>query len=165
MDISQEFLNELNSAYGRLAEKHTELMRVLSGHGFDVTSGWFNGHYKRTADGTWDMEQYPIPVINVNRLSDIEIDFSGISVTNKLTRDAASEYSFDLFSTYKFEAYGVDDYLSDFYHDGLTIQELKANIQSSAENEIGFQFFLPFDIEEGELIKLLKLFQQEGFYY
>lgn len=64
---------------------------------------------------------YPIPVIGVKDFCDIEIQFDKISASTKLNREAALAYSYEKFSEYEFEVYGVEDYLADFYHNGQTI--------------------------------------------
>ena len=74
-------------------------------------------------------------------------------------------YSYEKFSEYEFEVYGVEDYLADFYHKGQTIQEMKENICSCDETEIGFSFVFAFDIGGKHIFEFLKLLRREGFYY
>ena len=61
-------------------------------------------------------------------------------------------------------SYGVEDYLSDFYHAGLTVQDLKDNIAKSDEKEIGFSFIFSFDVEGKQIFEFAKLLRREGFY-
>ena len=91
--------------------------------------------------------------------------FDKISVSTKLKRNAALAYPFDTFAGYEFEAYGVEDYLADFYHAGQTIQEMKDNIRGCDEQEVGFSFVFPFDIEGKQVFEFVKLLRREGFYY
>lgn len=104
-------------------------------------------------------------MISVKGFCDIEIQFDKISVSTKLKRDVALSYSFEKFSGYEFEAYGVEDYLADFYHAGQTIQEMKENIRVCDERGIGFSFVFPFDIEGKQIFEFVKLLRREGFYY
>ncbi|MCM1039172.1 MAG: hypothetical protein NC434_07610 [Ruminococcus sp.] len=163
--VTKDFLSELNTAYSRLEMKKAELISALFHRIFELDSGWYNGHYHKEESSGWYRESYPIPVISVLHFCDIEIQFDKISVSTKLKRDTALSYSFDKMLKYKFEAYGVEDYLADFYHTGQTLQELKDNIRDSDEKEIGFSFLFPFDTEGKQIFEFVKLLRREGFYY
>ena len=160
--ISRESLNE---AYSGLEAKHNEIIRAMTNRIFELESGWYNGHYQKNADGKWVRDAYPIPVIAVKGLCDIEIQFDRISVSTKLKRDMALAYPFDKFMDYEFEAYGVEDYLSDYYHPGQPVQELKDNIKASDEAEIGFSFTFPFEVGGKQIFEFVKMLRREGFYY
>lgn len=125
--MEKELLNVINAAYDRLETKQAEIVHALS-HGKDeLRSGWYNHHYHKDDRGNWTREAYPIPVIGVNGVCDIEIHSDTISVTAKLKRGAALAYSFEEFAGYPFEAYGVEDYLADYYHPGYD-KPINANI-------------------------------------
>ncbi len=163
--MNTELLNEMNAAYCRLETKKAEIVHALLHKIFELESGWYNGHYHRNEEGEWSREFYPIPVISVNGLCDIEIQFDKVSVSTKLKRDAALGYSFEKFVQYEFEAYGVEDYLADFYHEGQTVNEMKENIRISGETDIGFSFVFPFDIDGKQIFEFVKLIRREGFFY
>lgn len=163
--MNKELLREMNAAYYRLETKEAEVVRALMHEIFELQSGWYNGHYHRNEAGEWSRESYPIPVISVNGLCDIEIQFDKVSVSTKLKRDAALAYSFEKLAQYEFEAYGVEDYLADFYHAGQTVKEMKENIRTSGEAEIGFSFVFPFDIDGKQIFEFAKLLRREGFFY
>lgn len=55
-------------------------------------------------------ESYPIPVVEVRGFCDIEISFDKISVSAKLKREKALEYSYDKISRYPFEVDGQEMY-------------------------------------------------------
>lgn len=163
--MNKQLLNEINAAYYQLEMKQAQIVHALFHRIFDIESGWYNDHYHKGENGNWHRESYPIPVISVKGFCDIEIQFDKISVSTKLKRDVALSYSFEKFSGYEFEAYGVEDYLADFYHAGQTIQEMKENIHVCDEREIGFSFVFPFDIEGKQIFEFVKLLRREGFYY
>ena len=96
---------------------------------------------------------------------DIEIQFDKITVTTKRKRAAALDYSYEKIREYPFEAYGVEDYLSDFYHKGQTIQDLKKNSTESDEEEIFFSFSFPLDVDGKVIFEFVKLLRRESFYY
>ena len=163
--MDKQILQEINTVYSRLESKQTALVRALPHRIFELKSGWYNGHYHMDETGNWFRESYPIPVIDVKGLCDIEIPFDRITISTKLKRNAALTYSFEKFAGYEFEAYGVEDYLADFYHSGQTLQELQENIRACEESEIGFSFVFPFDVDEMQIFEFVKLLRQEGFYY
>lgn len=163
--MDKQLLKEINTAYCRLELKQADIVHALFHRISVLESGWYNGHYHKEDNGNWSSESYPIPVISVKGFCDIEIQFDKISVSTKLKRNYALTYSFDKFTGYEFEAYGVEDYLADFYHPGQTVQELKENIRTCNEKEIGFSFSFPFDIEGKQIFEFVKLLRREGFYY
>ena len=163
--MDEIILNEINKVYYHLEMKHAEIVQALLHRIFVLESGWYNGHFHKNNVGKWFRESYPIPVVSVKGVCDIEIQFDKISVSAKLKRDAALEYSFHKFSGYKYEAYGVEDYLADFYHEGQTVQDMKENIRACNEAEIGFSFLFSFDIDGKFLFEFVKLLRREGFYY
>lgn len=107
----------------------------------------------------------PAGLVLSKNICDIEIQFDKITVSTKLKRDAAIEYSFDKFVGHEFEAYGVEDYLADFYHPGQTVPKLKEHIRASDETEIGFSFVFPFEVDGEQIFEFVKLICREGFYY
>lgn len=163
--VSKELQKEMNAAYDRLEKKQDALAHAFSQREFESESGWFNGHYQKNEDGSFSRDSYPIPVISVKGVCDMEIQFDRIDVSTKLKREKALTYSFDKMADYPFEAYGVEDYLGDYYHEGQSIQELRDNILDSEEKEIGFSFTFSFDAEGEKILEFVTLLRREGFYY
>jgi len=155
---------QLNEIYYPLDLKQAEL-NALFRRDFRLESSWYNGHYHKDETGNWCRESYPIPVIGVKGLCDIEVPFDKISISTKLKRDAALGYPFEKLAGYEFEVYGVENYLTDFYHPGQTAQDLRENIRACNEKEIGFSFVFPLDRDGKQIFEFVKLLQQEGFYY
>lgn len=163
--MDQKLLDEIDAAYYCLERKQGEIVQALLHRIFETESGWYSGHYHRNTAGEWNRESYPIPVVSVKGFCDIEIAFDKISVSTKRKREDALAYSFEKLSGYEFEAFGVEDYLADYYHAGQAIQEMKENIRACDEKEIGFSFCFPFDVEGKRLFEFAKLLRREGFYY
>ncbi len=163
--ISEKMLSEMNSAYAQLEAKMIAVYGSLFHRMFELECGWYNGHYSLSEDGSWVRDAYPIPVVSVKGLCDIEISFSGVTLTTKLRRSRALEYSFDRLAGFDFEAYGVEDYLNSFYSKGNSIWELKENIANSGEKEIFFSFTVPERMTGEEMYNFAKLLKREGFYY
>ena len=159
-----KLLGDINTIYHELEMKEAELQFALFHGIFEIESGWYNNQYYKTNDGGLSRASYPVPVISVKGYCDIEISFDRITVSTKMKRKTALAYSYDKIMKYDYEAYGVEDYLSDFYHAGLTVQDLKDNIAKSDEKEIGFSFIFSFDVEGKQIFEFAKLLRREGFY-
>lgn len=157
--------DKLNSVYHPLEDKQTQICKGLAALPFRLRTGWFNGHYYRNAQGEWERSSFPIPEVDVLDLCDVEIHFEHICITTKLTRTKALEYSYEKLTPYTFEVYGVKDYLLDFFREGTAVAKLKQNIRASREEEIGFSFSMPFDSDTDQIVSLILLLRDEGFYY
>ena len=163
--IPNELLNEINIVYGKLEDKCTKLRGLINGTGEETAYGWYNNHYRKDESGEWVREAYPIQVITVKGICDIEIEFDRISVSAKLRREDAFNYDYQKFAAYSFEVYGVEDYLADYYHEGQKISVLKENISACGEKEIGYSFYFEFDCDEKVISEFVGLLADEGFYY
>ena len=78
--MDKELLKEINAAYYRLEMKQAEITHALFHRIFELESGWYNGHYHKGEDGNWFRESYPIPVIGIKGICDIEIQLDKISM-------------------------------------------------------------------------------------
>ena len=159
--------DELNEIYRELENRMQEIVAPFASlhKGFDFSCGYYSGHYHKNAEGKYVMDFFPIPVVMVKGLCDIEIDLDKVSVSTKLRREVALNYSYEKLSGYEFEAYGVDGYLDDFYVKGNSYSELVENIASSKETEIGFSFLFSGDVDAEEIYKCVKFLRKEGFFY
>ena len=159
--------DELNELYRELENRmHKIIAPFASLHkGYDFSCGYYSGHYHKNVEGKYVMDFFPIPVVTVNGLCDIEIDLDKVSVSTKLKREVALIYSYEKLSSYEFEAYGVDEYLDDYYVKGNSYSELVENVASSKEKEIGFSFLFADDVDAEKIYKLVKFLRKEGFFY
>ena len=152
--------SELNEVYSKVDGKAREIAKILC-----CPFGYYNGHYYKNASGNFEMDYFPIPVVTLKGLCDIEVGLEQISVTTKLSKEKALSYDFAKVKDFSFEAYGVENYLDDFYVEGDTIDEMKAKIQKSNEQNVFFSFYFPFDVASNEVCELVTLISQEGFFY
>lgn len=159
--------DELNDIYRKLENRIHRIVApfTLLHKGFDFSCGYYSGHYHKNAEGKYVMDFFPIPVVTVKGLCDIEIDLDKVSVSTKLRREVALNYSYEKLSGYEFEAYGVDEYLEDFYVKGNSYLELVDNIARSKEIEIGFSFLFSEDVGAEEIYKYVKFLKKDGFFY
>ncbi len=163
--ISENLLNEINTAYSQLETRMIAVYGSLYHRMFELECGWYNGHYSLGEDGEWNRDSYPIPVVSVKGLCDVEVSFTGITLTTKMRRTQAIEYSFVKFANYDFEAYGVADYLNNYRSKGESIEEFKKNLKGTKEREIFITFTIPEDMIGDKLYNFAKLLKREGFYY
>ncbi len=159
----KETIALLNQVYRRLEGKGTQLLRALR-RGFDAKLAWYSGHYRRQEDGSFAMDHFPIPVVEVKGCCDIEINLDSVTVSAKLGREDALSFAYEKLSKYEFEAYGVEDYTGDLYRPGMTARELTENIRRCSEKEIGFSFRFDFDVDGETVYDFGKLLRREGFY-
>lgn len=163
--MNKRLLAEMDAAY-RALETRLEIVRAaVRQAGLECTSGWYNGHYARDGRGEFRRQAYPIPVVGVEKLCDIELGFSALSITAKLSRARALAFPYETLPVCSFEAYGVKDYLSDYYHAGQSLETLRKNVASSNEAEIGFAFSLPMAIAPDALAAFLTFLKNSRFFY
>lgn len=164
--MAENTRESLNQLYRPLDEKLHELIAKLSKlhGGFAVTSGFYNGHYHKNVDGLYQADAYPIPVISVMGLCDIEIDFDGITVTTKLSKDQITAFDWNTLGDACFEVYGVEDYLSDYGNEQVAGQ-IEDNLLSNDEKEFFVSFSLPSAIGGEEIMRFLRTLQKNHFYY
>ncbi len=154
----------LNEAYRPLYTRMKDLSAALERRGLTVESGWFSGHYGKNEAGQYQMDYFPIPVITVKGVCDVELGLELTTVSAKLSRDAALAFSPERLGEIPFEAYGVENYLLDLYLPGMAPPCLRDNILACGEREIGFSFCLPPDAPAERVLALVETLEQVEFY-
>lgn len=160
-------IKELNDFYKLLDSRAHEIASsLLKIHGgIKYTIGYYNGHYSKTNDGNYKMDYYPIPVISVSNICDIEINLDSTSLSTKLKRKNALVFDYSKLKNYDFEVYGIDDYLDDYYVKGNSIESLKKKLSESKEDNIGFTFSFDKNINAEQMLKLVRFLSLNGFFY
>ena len=82
-----------------------------------------------------------------------------------MKKENALAFSFVPYIAYEFEAFGVEDYLADYFHSGMTLDDMKQQIEKSEEHEIGFAIMVPFDFSSRNLPDLITKLKTDGFFY
>lgn len=158
-------LNELNAFYSRLQTKCVEILTGMKHRAFECQWAWYNGHYYKNEAGEYAEALYPIPVISVKGLCDIEINPDCVTLTAKRSRTDTLDYSFAKFDGVYFEVFSVEHYLDDYYAPGITMKDFRERIRKSQEKELGFSFRFSFDVDGDRMYEFVKLLRREGFYY
>ena len=151
---------QLNEIYIKLDKKAKEISKY-----FNCTFGYYNGHYYKTESGNYEMDYFPIPVISVKGICDIEVDLNQITVTTKLKRDKAISFDYDKVKAYNFEAYGVENYLDNFFVSGDTIDNMIKKIKGSNEENIFFSFIFSNNVNNNTLFEFVKFLDNFCFFY
>lgn len=92
--MDQTLYKDLNEFYHLLEDKKNEIIQSLKGLNLQMSSGWFNGHYRKTDSGMWEREAFPIPVISIHGFCDIEIHDERLSISAKMKKENALAFSF-----------------------------------------------------------------------
>lgn len=153
----------LNSIYKPLNDCKTKIINCLNLNGYGYKWGYYSGHYVKN-NNEWLLEQFPIPVISVEEICDIGIDVIHIFIEGKLKRECALKFDFTLLKEYRFDVYGVEDYLNDFYNTGLSIEGIKEKILRSNEDEIGVSVFISHEEPIENILSVLGTLKRLGFY-
>lgn len=145
----------LNSIYKPLQEGVKSIVNKLKSNNYECEWGYFGQHYVRSND-EWLLEHFPIPVIDVNSICEIGIDLEHIFIEYKILRQTALNYDFNKLTKYKFEVYGVENYLNDFYNANMSLCDIRSRISESEEKEIGISIFLDIDTCLEDIFAIVK---------
>lgn len=160
----EKTINLLNGIYRPLHERATALSKLLREKGLDARLGWYNMHYRGTGGGEYAPDYFPIPVISIVGLCDVEFNIDTVNVTAKLTRKDSLEKNIDGIGV-SYEAYGVNDYLNDFRNAETTTEQMRRAIAQSDEKEVFFGFLLPQDIKADGIAEFIERLRLLGFFY
>ena len=156
----------LNDLYSPIIDKTYKIVSSLTKlhGGFNVVSRFYNGHYHKNSEGSYKEDKYPIPVITISGLCDIEIDFDNICITSKLSKDQIQLLDWNVLKGKHFEVYGLENYLLDYGNED-DIDTMKNDTLASKEKEFFITIYLPTNIPTEDVIELLRLLKNNGFYY
>ena len=167
-NLTREYMNKnnLNEFYRKLYNKAQSLRSpfISASEKYNCEIGFFNGHYSKNEEGNYEMEYYPIPVISIIGCCDIEVGIDMISISTKLSRNEAETFDYSLLKKYEFEAYGVENYLDDYYTNGMSMDDFKQKIKVSNEQAIGFSFLFD-ELDEKGVYKFVDFLVKNKFFY
>lgn len=158
--------DSLSLIYKPLDERMHELVVKLTDAfvGLKISAGYYNAHYHKDDGGEYQRDVYPIPVIGVPGLCDIELDIDNICVTSKLTKDQIVIFDWSTFENESFEVYGVENLLND-YGDHHSANAMKDLVLSSSESEFFISFSFPISANDEQVVNFLRLLHKNRFYY
>ena len=146
----------LNEIYQPVCQRASEYRHALAEMGFTCSMGFYNNHSVRDQNGNWRTELFPIAVITVAGLCDIGLDFCHTFVETQMGRAEAVAFVISTLLPHRFEVYGVRDYLTDFYRDGMDVKETGVRIAKSCEERIGITFYPASGCPAAEVVRLME---------
>lgn len=170
MESFMEFLNDLQNFYSNIEKIAEVLTSSLKNQSLPIDSGWYNDHY-HIENGNWIREAYPIKVLTLNGLCDIEIGFFNIAITSKLKKEQALSYNFSSLESLnlKYDVYGVENFLLDFKNEFFDEKEtIKNKIKNSSEENIAFSFYFELNSSKSNIQKIvntINLLRANKFFY
>ncbi|HAQ56925.1 MAG TPA: hypothetical protein DCR44_05970 [Acholeplasmatales bacterium] len=166
MSMDLDMKERLNDLYRPLVERARQLLKMLRASGYpDATLGFYNGHYAKNDDGAYAMEWFPIPVLSVPALCDVEFAFDHFGITTKLKRANALAFDFGLLDGHRYQVYGVADYLSDFGDETCPAADLRKAISNSTETEVAYSFEFVMETTSQTLCDFIQFLPLCGFHY
>lgn len=165
-----EFLNDLQNFYSNIEKIAEVLASSIKNQNLPIDSGWYNDHY-HIENGNWIREAYPIKVLTLNGLCDIEIGFFNIAITSKLKKEQALSYNFSSLEALdlKYDVYGVENFLLDFKNEFFDEKEtIKNKIKNSSEKDIAFSFYFELNSSKSNIQKIvntINLLRANKFFY
>jgi hypothetical protein len=158
-------VDKLNEIYESLYHRAMTIYNLMKLKGISVEWGWYAFHESKI-NHEYVTNFYPIPFITVKGICNIVIELNSISIESKISREA---FSFDFgIIPFKFEVYGIEDYLNDFHNDKTDIKNIHNRILDSNENEVGITFLFGLDVipevilEAVEFCKVNNMYLFEG---
>lgn len=154
----------LNNAYQQLDNRALGILDLIQTQQLGkCTYGYYNGHYVKEGK-EYQKVYYPLPVLSLEPICDIEIDLDSISVSAKLKNEDACHFEYGLLNDYAYEVYGVKEFLGEYGSNLTSIEELLESIRNSKEKEMGFSFNFAFSCENATLIELICILKENHFF-
>ena len=151
----------INNSYRPLHERAVNLAKLLNKLGFTVEWGYYNQHSAKV-DDEYYLEYYPIPVITVKDVCDIGLDFTQCFIEGKLYSEDIEKLQLSMLNGFKFEIYGVENYLSDLYFEDMSNEEFYDSVRESGETEVGISILLDGEPSAQEVLDIIKLYEKLG---
>ena len=157
--MDKVLFEQLNAAYASLGRRASALKGALEDAGLRAVWNWY-AYHSTLIDGEYRMEEFPIPVVDVNGGChgggcDVGFHMDEVFVEFQLTCEQAFGFDFGQLPQ-PFEVYGVEDYLHDFYRPGMDLDGIASRIMSSGEHRVGVTLTLPGNTEIADLVSMVQ---------
>lgn len=157
---------ELSEFYRQLDERSNAILDSfldLNGD-FDYWVGWYNEHYSRNEKNEYEFNYFPIPIITLDKIAEIEINPEETTIYTYFNARKAREINFDRFIIFNVEAYVVDDNeLEEEYTDfGKAAKPSKKKPNNN--KDICFAFIFKKDVEARKIGSFIQLLINLGFH-
>lgn len=157
--MDKVLFEQLNAAYASLGRRASALKGALEDAGLRAVWNWY-AYHSTLIDGEYRMEEFPIPVVDVNGGChgggcDVGFHMDEVFVEFQLTCERAFAFDFGVIP-YPFEVYGVENYLQDFYRPGMDADGIAARIMASGEKLVGVSLTLSGSAEKEQLLSVVE---------
>ena len=126
---------------------------------------YYSGHYTKNSVGIYEADAFPIPVLSIKGLCDVEFHIDQIQVTSKLKKMDAIDFDYQKISGHTFELYGLDDYESTYGDAHTPLEVLMNNIELSNESIIVFAFTFENNTDPATLKHFIHQLEHLKFFY
>lgn len=146
-------LNDIFNSLFRLPDEYTYKI------------GYFNYRYfKNKNNNSYELEYFPIPVISILGICDIEIDFDQIRFVSKIKHYSALIYDYYELNGYEFDLYQLDNQAYKLYKSGDSTDGLSFLLSKIDAKEIGITFYFTKD-NLPDVVEFISFLDNQGFYY
>jgi len=126
---------------------------------------YYSGHYTKNDSGDYQMDYFPILVLSIQGLCDIEFHTDQIQITTKIKKSEIHKLDFKTLNPYSFEVYGLKDYTSTYGNNQTPVESLIQTIDHSNETVVVFAFSFSNDIEPIKIKSFTHQLERLHFYY
>ena len=164
--LNGELWDSLNAVYEPLNHRLDGLVkRMRAASERAISAGYYSGHYSRRENGRFEREAFPIPVLTVDGLCDMELHLEHTSITTKIAKADRARLTPAFLKEHRPEVYGVQDYLQDYEYQGLPWPEFQQRLRLSQEEAFFLTFAFPQDAGEEDMVDLVHVLSKLGCFY
>jgi len=154
---NKNLFEQLNTVYKPMCEKSGEICDCLQNKGYKISSGFYNNHSKRI-DGEFSTEFFPVPIISIENIGDVGIDIDEIWLEGVMSKEKAKDFDYShIGEKYKFELYGVENYLTDLYNEQLNVTDIAEKIVTSEESHFCILVYFEQDVDIDGILKVVEI--------
>ena len=132
--MEKTLLEHLNGIFGALSAGAGKLTKTLQEEGLSAFWGWYAFHSVKV-EGEYVTEEFPIPVVTAGEVCDVGFDLDQIFVELRLPRERALDLDYRKLAPGA-EVYGAEEFLEDFYHEGMELGKICGRIRESGETTV-----------------------------
>lgn len=110
---------------------------------------------------------YPIPVVQVGKLCDVEFWLDKIIITARINLKDLAMFDISKLQPYKYEFYGCKKYPFLFYkkNDNIDFNRKLNELHESNEKEIGIQIYISQEDSKDSIIKCVNFLRRQNVFY
>jgi len=157
---------ELNAFYQDMEHRANRILgQFMTLRSRPAELRYYSGHYTKNDSGDYQMDYFPIPVLSIEKLCDIEFHIDQIQITTKIQKEKIHKQDFKTLDAYSFEVYGLNDYTATYGTNHTPVETLIQTIDQSNENVLVFAFIFMNDIEPTKIKSFKDQLERLHFYY